>query len=322
METIYTFLETLFKDMPQTQAIKQAKDALYQEMVDQYLAYKEQGKTEHEAVGLVISECGSIDDVIKQLDIDRSGFNGRYRIISESEANLFMQVKRDNSTRIGLGVLFSVFAVGLLIILNDLLLIQYSGLTTFQAQLIVFIIFFIIISVSTGLFVFSGMQMNQKAKIFYKPFRLSNDAEKQMTQELKHYTTTYHLGLLIGILLIMTSIIAFVLNQLFEQDVAYLTFIGFIIIGMGIFVLVKIGIIHGGYSQLLKLGDYQPIRKEHSKITDMVAIILFSLSATIYLSWSFLFHAWTISWVIWPIVAIMFGIFASVMAYHDRKQNQ
>ena len=35
----------------------------------------------------------------------------------------------------------------------------------------------------------------------------------------------------------------------------------------------------------------------------------------IYLLWSFIFDAWDISWIIWPVAAVAFGIFATVRRY-------
>ena len=40
----------------------------------------------------------------------------------------------------------------------------------------------------------------------------------------------------------------------------------------------------------------------------------------IYLLWSFLFSAWDISWIIWPVTAVAFAIFATVRNYRHNHQ--
>jgi hypothetical protein len=320
METIYTFLENLFKGLPQTKALKKAKDDLYQIMIEKYLDYKEDGKSENEAVGLVISEFGNIDEILETFNIEIDPDKKSARIISENEADNFMETKSENSTRIALGVFLCIVSAGLLILLDTLLPEWLPNLTTFQANLLAVIVFFVMILTAVGLFIYSGLQLSQKAKIFLKDFELSDEALIKMEKGHQDYQKSYHQGLLFGVLIIMSSIIAFVLSQISDSVTKYLVFVGFVLVGMGVFILVKVGIMHGGYSQLLKIGDYQPTKKEKQKIVDLVAGIVFPLSAVIYLLWSFLGGAWTISWIIWPIVGICFGVFASIIDYMHRNK--
>jgi hypothetical protein len=322
METIYTFLENLFKGLPQTKQLKKVKDDLYQIMIEKYLDYKEDGKTENESIGLVISEFGNIDEILESFNIELDPAKISVRIISENEAKSFMETKRNNSTRISVGVFLCILAVGLLAVLNNVLPTMLPNLTTFQTDLIAISIFFVMISSAVGLFIYSGLQLSIKAKIFFKPFELSQEAEKLISDQHQESIKTYHQGILFGVLIIMLSIIPFVLSQISEATSLYFALTGFVVIAMGVFILVKIGIINGGYSQLLKLGDYQPTRRENQKIVDLVASIVFPLTAIAYLAWSFLGNAWTISWILWPIIGICFGVFASVMDYIHRDKTQ
>jgi hypothetical protein len=321
METIYTFLENLFKGLPQTKQLKKAKDDLYQMMIEKYLDYKEDGKTENESVGLVISEFGNIDEILESFNIELDPAKISLRIISETEAESFMETKRNNSTRISIGVFLCIAAVGLLAALNRLLPMMLPNLSEFQTDLIAISLFLIMVSTAVALFIYSGLELSSKAKIFFKPFDLSQAAEKLISDKHQDFIKSYHQGIILGVLLIMLSIIPFILSQVSNAVGLYFILTGFVLIGMGVFILVKIGIINGGYSQLLKLGDYQPTRREKQKVVDFVASIVFPLTAVVYLAWSFLGNAWTISWILWPIVGICFGIFASIVDYLHRDQT-
>ena len=51
-----------------------------------------------------------------------------------------------------------------------------------------------------------------------------------------------------------------------------------------------------------------------------VASIYWPATVIIYLLWSFMFNAWDISWIIWPVAAIAFGIFATGHAYRRSRK--
>ena len=72
METIKTYLNNLFAGYPKTNEILRAKEELLSNMEDKYNELKAEGKSENEAVGIVISEFGNIDELAKEWDIPRS----------------------------------------------------------------------------------------------------------------------------------------------------------------------------------------------------------------------------------------------------------
>ena len=56
METIKSYLETMFANMPDTPEVIRAKSELFGMMEDKYNELISEGKSENEAVGTVISE--------------------------------------------------------------------------------------------------------------------------------------------------------------------------------------------------------------------------------------------------------------------------
>ena len=60
--------------------------------------------------------------------------------------------------------------------------------------------------------------------------------------------------------------------------------------------------------------------QDDDPFTNLVASIYWPAAVVIYLLWSFIFDAWDISWIIWPVAAVAFGIFATVRRY--RRDHQ
>ena len=71
METIRNYLETMFRNMPDTPEVRRAKDELGQMMEDKYASLLEEGIPENEAISHVLAEFGNLDDLSEVLDIQR-----------------------------------------------------------------------------------------------------------------------------------------------------------------------------------------------------------------------------------------------------------
>ena len=69
METIKNYLEAMFANLPRTPEVIKAKDELWQMMEDKYNELRAEGRNENEAVGVVISEFGNLDELADTLGI-------------------------------------------------------------------------------------------------------------------------------------------------------------------------------------------------------------------------------------------------------------
>ena len=70
METIKSYLETMFANMPDTPEVIRAKSELFGMMEDKYNELISEGKSENEAVGTVISEFGNLDELADTLGLN------------------------------------------------------------------------------------------------------------------------------------------------------------------------------------------------------------------------------------------------------------
>ena len=69
METLKNYLENMFLNLPNTPEVRKAKTELLQMMEDKYTELKNEGKAENEAIGIVISEFGNLDELAEDLGI-------------------------------------------------------------------------------------------------------------------------------------------------------------------------------------------------------------------------------------------------------------
>ena len=70
METIRNYLNTMFAGLPDTPEVRRAYEELAAMMEDKYTELKEEGRSENEAVGIVISEFGNLEELAQSLGIE------------------------------------------------------------------------------------------------------------------------------------------------------------------------------------------------------------------------------------------------------------
>ena len=82
-------------------------------------------------------------------------------------------------------------------------------------------------------------------------------------------------------------------------------------IGFSVNLIIYGGMIKSSYDILLGKGDYASKieMKRMDRLAGAVAAGLFPSMAAVFLIWGFLGDAWHISWIVFPIAAVLFGAF-------------
>lgn len=316
MNTIRTFLENMFAGLPKTADILKAKKDLQQMMTEKYEDYKNEGKSENEAIGLVISEFGNIDELLVELGIQVE--KEVIVQIDDHQADAFIASKQKHSWRIALGVLLCIAGPAFLISSRELT--QWLGIQAHQ-DLLGGILLFAMIIPAVGIFISSGMELSQAARFSQTTFELTGQARHQTELAAESYQKTYQRGILFGVMIILMSMLFFITSGFIGNAQTPFVSLGLLVVGAGVFRLVWSGLIMSGYNQLLKRGSHTPAMKKANRLTDVVASIVFPLTAAIYLLVSFLTGRWDITWIMWPVVGILFGIFAgAIEEIHKHKK--
>ena len=96
MDTIKTYLDNLFRSLPNTEELKRLKSDLLVNMEDKYLELKAKGKSENEAVGVVIAEFGNIDELLFEMGISKAkdSVKDSSRVLTIDEAHDYVYTKK------------------------------------------------------------------------------------------------------------------------------------------------------------------------------------------------------------------------------------
>ena len=81
-----------------------------------------------------------------------------------------------------------------------------------------------------------------------------------------------------------------------------------VMIALGVYQFISVGMPWAATEKLLQEGDYSPVNKRASKRTNMVAGVYWLGAVAIYLAISLPTHAWDSTWVLWPVAGVLFAL--------------
>ena len=114
METILSYLENMFLHLPRTSEVLRAKEELATMMEDKYNELLAEGKRENEAVGIVISEFGNLEELSEELglgDLEQTKETGEpVKRVSRGEAEEYISATLKSIRWIGLGVMLCIWS--------------------------------------------------------------------------------------------------------------------------------------------------------------------------------------------------------------------
>lgn len=336
METIQTYLENMFRTLPATAEVLRAKDELYQMMEDKYLELKKEGKSENEAIGIVISEFGNLNEIAEDLGIKnvitlKKEHKESGKLLSLEEIKLYLKKKKTSSFFLAFGVLLCIVScIGPII--GDAIA---NRANTFSdgLQAIGVIAMFLCIAIAVGCFVYSDAMLQKWKTWKSEPCSISEETASSIKTEYEtvqmKYTLLLTLGIALCILCSAPAILIDTMNPSYFWENMSGAFV-LLFIGFGVFFIVFSQNQKSAYSKILKLNGtmdtaYFSAQKHNTTvayknpIVNAVMSLYWATITCIYLCWSFLTFDWHISWIIWPVAALVYS-FLKLLFQSNKEQ--
>lgn len=318
MEAIRNYLESMFLKLPNTPEVYKAKNELWQMMEDKYNELKSEGKSENEAVGIVISEFGNLDELAKDLGIAQIIQNTPYqaaKTLSLEEVKRYLSDYSKHATRVALGVVLCILSVCGPIFFDSISSGNSAGMEAIGTSLM-----FVLIAIAVGLFIYSGTTLSRWNYLKSDAYVTDFSTTEYLHEKLEGFKPAYALLLTVGIILCILSLIPVILlDALFNYNYFWSNFsacLMFFLIAIGVFMIVMGGIRLGSYKALLALnqrgtvgGNYTASQKNEPHYSNPTIAAIMSVYwptvTCLYLCASFLTFDWHITWIVWPIAAII-----------------
>lgn len=322
MDTITSYLENMFAALPKNGQMLKLKQDLLLTMEEKYQELKLEGKTENEAVGIVISEFGNIDELIEELGIAAVPHEPQLPVVTEEEAASFVEAKKRAGLLNGIGVYMCLFGAALLILFSALTDEGLLGLGSSEdtGYMLGLIAMFILVVPAIGIFIYSSTKMERYKYLegeFVLPVSLRILTERQQAAFAPVYTRSLIGGVCLAVL---SPVAIFIATAIGDDASTYGVSVMLPILGIAIFLFIYYGAIRESYNMLLQKEDFSKDKKEENRIIGAVAAIVWPLATCIFLFTGFVFNQWHINWVVFPLTGILFGTFCG--AYNILRKEK
>ena len=153
-----------------------------------------------------------------------------------------------------------------------------------------------------------------KYKYLDEDFELPAAVKVDLERQKETFTPTFTLGIMVGVSLCILSPLSIFIASIVSEDRSGYGVPGLLfMVAIAVFFFVYFGTIKDVCNRLLKLEDYaSTTKKEADKVIGIVAATVWPLAAATYLFLGFVFNQWGTAWIIFPILGIVFGVFAAV----------
>lgn len=327
MEAIRNYLETMFGNLPNTPEVLRAKDELLQMMEDKYTELKEQGKSENEAVGTVISEFGNLEELAEGLGI-KNAMNteqtAQGRILNGNEVKSYLEMCSKHAYRVALGVLLCILCPIPTIFLEA---IGTAGRTAVIFEAIGTCLLFLMVGIAVGIFIYTGTKHSSFDYIKTQPLRLdfatSKYVHEQHNQSKAACTVEFTIGVVLCVICVIPAVILDGIHEVSKFTTINISdasgALVLLFVGVGVFLIVHSKLRFSGYTTLLSLNRRDSVGANYTTSQqnnkgyvkpgeetwlDIIAQCYWPTITCIYFMWSFVSFDWHITWIIWPLAAI------------------
>lgn len=323
MDTITTYVNNMFSTLPQTQRILDLKNEILNNMEDKYNELKNDGKSEHEAISIVISEFGDIDELLRELGIKKGDIIQPTYSLNDIEE--YQSIQKKKSKIISLGVILCIMAAGSFQLIEDLIASHNlpSLLRDNGEDITACIPFFLMIAIGVGLFIYSGT-IGEKFKDITNNLILDSSTVTQLKTESEHIKARYNGEIIIGVVLcILSPVIYLILAQPLGDDSGLVIFIFFAVVSVAVYLLIYARMTYGTYDELLKHNNLRPEQKQAKRLHGVINSIIFIVATAIYLFCGFCYDLWDNTWFIFVIAAFLCSISSIIIHFltENKKMN-
>ena len=228
------------------------------------------------------------------------------RVLLLDEVNDYLEYSKTNALKISLGTLLCILSPLVLIVLCIFSDHKISLLSSALAVLKGLITLFVFVVTAIVLFITTSFSKDKYNHITKQDYALEFGATSIIKNQKNKFRSRYNACILTGVILCVLSPIALLISA-FVDNLYAITFslmVLFLMIAIAVFMFVFVTIRWESFNTVLKEEEYKVKNKREAVVSRVIW-----LSATVlYLTISFTFGYWNLTWIIWIIAALIQAI--------------
>ncbi len=249
--------------------------------------------------------------------VDKSG----YEEVSQQVADKFILAYKKQAKLIALGVFLCVISPIPLIFLDDVNMFFSPEISV----VVGFVWIIISVCIAISLFLSSDRELENYKYINEGKFKLSLNVLDYITEKKMMFKKQRNRNTITSILLIALSPIPVLINVTLDAqgEVNILTaLLLLIMVAIAVYRLVSIERCKNSYEVLLSDGEIDSETLLYRRKKEDLDSAFWCTALVVYLTWSFLSHDWFITWIVWPIAAVISGSFSFLMSMSNDEDDK
>lgn len=263
-----------------------------------------------------------LKDEMEDAEFTDSAEDAPVRKISLAQANEYIAQRKEASKKIALATFLCIASVIPLLLLTALSQHRVLPISEDVAAGIGVVAIFPIVAIAVTMFIRTGFKNEPYEFLEEEPYETEYGVTGLAKERQKAYRDTYMKCNYIGVSTCVLSPVpllcgVFAGNELLMMILLCVTIL---MVGIATMLLIVAGVRWASLQRLLKEGEYSQKRKK-SKLSETIETIYWLAVTAIYLGWSFLSGDWGITWIVWPVAAVLSaGVELICKLWLDKKE--
>ncbi|GAA6206619.1 MULTISPECIES: helix-turn-helix transcriptional regulator [Thalassotalea] len=265
-----------------------------------------------------------LKDDIEIPDLQSDGKEPGSVQINLEQALHYVETKRLVSSLITKGVVFCISSVIPLFFFLAMAQTGRLNMTGNVAAVAGIVSILLMVSVAVSYFIKTNQYQAEIDSIENEPFELSYGVHSVFQEKLKDFQNIYHFRLSLGIFMFIISFVPLLVASMFMQGeglTLMMLIVLFIIIAIGICIVSPVSAKFDAYNNILKDNVKETEKSKRAKRAEKLAAFYWPLLVAIFLGWSLWTMDWGVTWIIWPVGAVLFAALIGLMELFEKNET-
>lgn len=180
----------------------------------------------------------------------------------------------------------------------------------------------VLIAIAVTIFILCGMKTKKYEFMEKEDIETAYGVSGMVKEKRDAYHSPYVTQLVIGITCCICSVIPlFGTLAVSESDFYMVSAVCMLLtlVAIGTYFIVRSAAKMNAMNQLLEEEDYTRQKKHENKKMSVPVTVYWLIATAIYLAWSFTTNDWDRTWIIWPVVGVLFPAFYAIVSGIRKK---
>ena len=180
----------------------------------------------------------------------------------------------------------------------------------------------VLIAIAVTIFILCGMKTKKYEFMEKEDIETAYGVSGMVKEKRDAYHSLYVTQLVIGITCCICSVIPlFGTLAVSESDFYMVSAVCMLLalVAIGTYFIVRSAAKMNAMNQLLEEEDYTRQKKHENKKMSGPVMVYWLIATAIYLAWSFTTNDWDRTWIIWPVVGVLFPAFYAIVSGIRKK---